>query len=995
MCPSAPNAEYRKNFRKFQPQSQDPPGPKWQDWLRLMWGVAEWGLRCRTGARTPPASGQKMFDARYCCAAEHGVGWQLRAALLAATVLVAAGSPAAAQDATWLASPGSGIYNTGANWDAGSVPTGTASFGASNTTSLSFASNATVAGWTFNSGAAAYTFSNGYPYTLNFTGAGIVVNGGNATITNNMQGVVQFFNASTAGSATISNSGNLNFFNTSTAGSAAITNHSTVAFADSSTAGSAAIANSSIVTFSNTSTAGNAITNNLGVLTFNDSSTAGNATIINGRTLYFENTSTAGNATITNNGSRLIFWNASTAGSATIINNTTLNFQNASTVGNATISNYGLLAFSNASFTGSAANNATAGNAAITNNAGGTVDFSGSTGPMGDHRLSAGSIAGAGSYLLGANELTVGGNDRSTEVSGVIAGTGGSLVKTGTGTMTLSGVNTYAGATTVDDGALVVNGSITASGVVAVDNGATLAGTGTVGNTTVNNGGTFAAGNGAAGSSLNVAGNLALQSGAIYMVQINPTTSSFANVTGTAALGGSAVKATFANGSYVAKRYTILSAGSVTGTFGSLADTNLPSSFHATPSYDATHAYLNLVLNFVPPPGSGLSRNQRNVGNAIINYFNATGGIPIVYSALTAAGLTQASGETAAESQQATFQAMSQFVGMLADPFGAGPEAGTPTQPAYAADSGPASPARDAYAMLAKAPLDKAPHAKTYDPHWSLWAAAFGGSQRSDGNIAPGSNSATSRLFGTAAGAEYWLSPQTLAGFALAGGGTGFAVDNGGTGRSDLFQAGAYLRHTNGPTYISAALAYGWQDVTTDRTVTIAGVDRLRAEYNANAWSGRVEGGYRFVAPWIGGITPYAAGQSTMLDLPAYAESVVSGSGTFALAYNAKSVTDTRTEFGLRTDKSFAIADGILTLRSRLAWAHDFSPDRSVAATFRALPGASFIADGASQAADSALVTASAETKWLNGWTAAATFEGEFSDVTRSYAGKGAVRYAW
>jgi hypothetical protein len=32
---------------------------------------------------------------------------------------------------------------------------------------------------------------------------------------------------------------------------------------------------------------------------------------------------------------------------------------------------------------------------------------------------------------------------------------------------------------------------------------------------------------------------------------------------------------------------------------------------------------------------------------------------------------------------------------------------------------------------------------------------------------------------------------------------------------------------------------------------------------------------------------------------------------------------------------------------------------------------------------------------WLNGWSAAATFEGEFSNVTSSYAGKGVVRYVW
>lgn len=106
-------------------------------------------------------------------------------------------------------------------------------------------------------------------------------------------------------------------------------------------------------------------------------------------------------------------------------------------------------------------------------------------------------------------------------------------------------------------------------------------------------------------------------------------------------------------------------------------------------------------------------------------------------------------------------------------------------------------------------------------------------------------------------------------------------------------------------------------------------------------------------------------------------------------------MTDTRSELGLRTDKSLAIANGVLTLRGRAAWAHDFNPDRSVAATFQALPGASFVVNGAAQASDSPLTTALLEMKWLNGWTAGASFEGEFSSVTRSYAGKGTVRYAW
>jgi uncharacterized protein with beta-barrel porin domain len=143
------------------------------------------------------------------------------------------------------------------------------------------------------------------------------------------------------------------------------------------------------------------------------------------------------------------------------------------------------------------------------------------------------------------------------------------------------------------------------------------------------------------------------------------------------------------------------------------------------------------------------------------------------------------------------------------------------------------------------------------------------------------------------------------------------------------------------------------------------------------------------------GLTPYAAGQFTVFDLPAYAESAVVGANTFALAYASKSVTASRSELGLRTDKSYALTDSILTLRGRFAWAHDFNPDRSIAATFQTLPGASFVVNGAAQANDSALTTASAELKWLNGFSVAATFEGEFSDVTRSYAGKGIARYQW
>ena len=247
------------------------------------------------------------------------------------------------------------------------------------------------------------------------------------------------------------------------------------------------------------------------------------------------------------------------------------------------------------------------------------------------------------------------------------------------------------------------------------------------------------------------------------------------------------------------------------------------------------------------------------------------------------------------------------------------------------------------------------------------------------------------------AGANYWLSQATVAGFALAGGGTNFSVAVGGSGRTDLFQAGSFVKHTASSAYVSAAAAYGWHDVTTDRTVTISGIDQLRARFTANSFSGRLEGGDRFVTPWFGGLglTPYAAAQVTTTHLPGYAETVVSGANTFALSYLAKNVTAPRTELGWRSDKSFAVSDALLTLRGRAAWAHDFNTDSAASATFQALPGASFVVNGAATAHDAALTTASAEMKWLNGVSLAATFDGEFSAVTRSYAGKAVASYTW
>ncbi|HEY3837424.1 MAG TPA: autotransporter-associated beta strand repeat-containing protein, partial [Bryobacteraceae bacterium] len=92
---------------------------------------------------------------------------------------------------------------------------------------------------------------------------------------------------------------------------------------------------------------------------------------------------------------------------------------------------------------------------------------------------------GVGLYYLGSKSLTIGGNNSFGDVSGVIAdgggngGTGGSIVKTGTGTYFFTGANTYTGATTVSAGTLEIGngtvGSLASVSAVKVAANATLA----------------------------------------------------------------------------------------------------------------------------------------------------------------------------------------------------------------------------------------------------------------------------------------------------------------------------------------------------------------------------------------------------------------------------------------------------------------------------------------------------------------------------------------
>jgi uncharacterized protein with beta-barrel porin domain len=614
-----------------------------------------------------------------------------------------------------------------------------------------------------------------------------------------------------------------------------------------------------------------------------------------------------------------------------------------------------------------------------------------------------GTITGTNFAILFAN----GGGDTLTLgptsiINGTVLNQGGStnnalqLGGTGNGSFDLSTIGPsaqYQGFDTFN----VISGTWTVFNVFGQSqawnvNGGTLAGTGTLSSVNVNNGGTLAPGTGP-GTAMTISGNLAFQSGAFYLVQINPATTSFANVTGTASLAGT-VEAVLAPGSYTRQSYDILhAAGGLGGTMFSGASVN---NFNVSLSYTATDVFLTLT----PALGVGtlLNQNQQNVANAISNFSNSGGTLPPTFANLfgltggaLGSALSQLDGEAGTGAERAVFQLTNEFLELMLDPFvngrgnvgDGGPALGfAPEQ----RDNLPPDIALAYASILTKAPPP------SFEQRWTAWGSAYGGANNANGDPATGSNNVRASTFGFAGGMDYHVTPYTVVGFALAGAGTNWGLTNAlGSGRSDALQAGAYGISWFGPAYLAGALSFSNHWFTTNRSAL---GDTLTASFVGQGYGARLEGGYRYAVLPAFAVTPYGAVQFQDFNTPAFSETDTTGGG-LGLNFAAQNSTDVRTELGARFDDPTVIYNKPLILFGRLAWAHDFVSNPTLSAAFEALPGGTFTVNGAPMPHDSALTTAGAKLFLTPQWTLLAKFEGEFAPGSQTYAGTGTLRYTW
>jgi Autotransporter beta-domain/Protein of unknown function (DUF1254) len=180
---------------------------------------------------------------------------------------------------------------------------------------------------------------------------------------------------------------------------------------------------------------------------------------------------------------------------------------------------------------------------------------------------------------------------------------------------------------------------------------------------------------------------------------------------------------------------------------------------------------------------------------------------------------------------------MNEFLLLMLNPFdsdragfgGAGFGAGSGAAP-FGPEADDEMPAEVA-AYAAKTSYYKAPIAPVPAPRrWNVWASAFGGSNNTNGDPnGTGTANFSARTGAMAAGVDYKLTPDTLVGVALAGGGTSWSLAQGlGGGHTDAFQAGLYGSQRFGAWYLSGAASFANYWASTSRQINLPAIHTQR-----------------------------------------------------------------------------------------------------------------------------------------------------------------------
>ncbi|MFO6503544.1 autotransporter outer membrane beta-barrel domain-containing protein [Serratia marcescens] len=477
-----------------------------------------------------------------------------------------------------------------------------------------------------------------------------------------------------------------------------------------------------------------------------------------------------------------------------------------------------------------------------------------------------------------------------------ISGHGG-LTKQGIGTLVLTGNNTYAGPTLVNQGRLAINGSVTSD--VSVQNGGIVGGSGTVGSLTARRGGTVAPGNSI--GTLNVAGNVSFEPGSRYAVEVGPNgQSDRIQSSGAATIGGGEVAVTLENSSNLLtqsevrslldQQYTILSAQQgVSGQFDAVAPNYL---FLGTGlSYQPNGVTLSVGRNGTSFASVAQTPNERAVAAAA----DALAAGNPVYESILNSG-------TAGEARQAFRQLSGQIHADIAS--------------ALVNDSRYLREALNGRLRQAEGLASSSAIKADEDGAWAqllgAWDHASG-----DANATGYQASTYGVLVGldSAAAADWRLGVATGYTRTSLHGGYGSKAD------SDNYHLAAYGDKQFGALALRGGAGYTWHRIDTKRSVNYGmQSDRDTAKYSARTEQLFAEAGYSVKGEWLN-LEPFVNLAYVNFENNGIAES----GGAAALRGDKQHTDATVSTLGLRADTAWQVSPGTtVALRSELGWQHQF-----------------------------------------------------------------------
>jgi outer membrane autotransporter protein len=597
-----------------------------------------------------------------------------------------------------------------------------------------------------------------------------------------------------------------------------------------------------------------------------------------------------------------------------------------------------------------------------------------------------------GDIVIQSGGMFVDSNGFNVVASSALNGTGG-LTKQGAGILTLTGVDTYIGPTTVSGGTLVVNGSI-ADSTVSVQTAATLAGAGTVGATTVLAGGTIAPGNNSIGT-LHVSGAYAQNAGSIYQVLVDPNSnaSGLIAVTGTATLANGAVlnvTQTTPGNYQPGARYTVLSAtGGVTGTYNLTGETASVSTFLGlVGTYDADDVYLTVMqTRGFGEPAQTPNQIATSGGLASLPAGNplATAVLNLPTDAAARSAFDQLSGEIHASAKTAAIED-SHFVRDAAVDR---------IREAFCAVGAPATDRKFVATQtgFAQDPPDQKPRKSgcaTAADRFTMWGQVFGswGHTNGDGNAAALDHT-TGGFF---AGVDAPIFDGWRAGILAGYGQSDFNVSSrASSGSSDDYYVGLYGGTQWGALGLRTGVTYTSHDIRTGRSVVFPGfADNLTAGYNAGTTQIFGDLGYKVDA---GGIAfePFADLAYVDLRTDGFSEQ----GGAAALTGRGGDTDTAFTTLGLRASTGLvSFGEMSATARGSLGWRHAFGDIVPVSVVSLA-GGNAFSIAGVPIAVDAAVIDAGLDLHVTSQTTLGLSYGGQFGNgaIDQSVRGNFTVRF--